>query len=549
MRRWNGWGDTTTSMDLPEQGLAFLGERIGSGRPLPDATLESVKALVPPSRLQNITEKTDVEVMDDADTRVRHARGQSLADWLAMRSGQFGAFPDAVAFPSSSMEVQKLLVHCARHDIVVIPYGGGTSVAGHINPVEDSSRPVLTISLSRMNTLLDLDKESQIATFGAGVAGPYLEAQLRAKGFTLGHFPQSFELSTLGGWVVTRSSGQQSLRYGRIEQLFAGGRVELMRDGGATMDIPAFPASAAGPDLREWCLGSEGRMGILTEVKVRVTRLAEKETFLAFFLPNWNSARDAARALVQNRIQLSMLRVSNAVETETQLALAGHPGQIAWLERYLGWRGASEGKCMMTLGVTGSAQQTSAAQRQLKQILKDFGAVSTGEMLGRKWAEKRFMMPYLREALWKQGYVVDTLETATNWSNVDRLLNAMEGSLKTTGPAAHVFTHLSHVYSQGCSIYTTYVFPCQQSYETTLQTWAKLKHRTSKIIVESGGTISHQHGVGKDHAPYLPVEKGETGIEAITAVMKHFDPAGLLNPGTLLADAPGAHLPEQLAGE
>ncbi|WP_416395020.1 FAD-binding oxidoreductase [Allohahella sp. A8] len=549
MRRWNGWGDTATAMDLPEQGLAFLGERVGAGYPLPDAKLEAVKALVPPSRLQGIAEATGVDVMHDAESRIRHARGQSLADWLAMRSGRFGAFPDAVAFPRSSADVRKLLVHCARHDIVVIPYGGGTSVAGHVNPVEGTSKPVLTVSLSRMNSLQDLDEESQIATFGAGVAGPHLEAQLRAKGFTLGHFPQSFELSTLGGWVVTRSSGQQSLRYGRIEQLFAGGRVELMRGDGEALDIPAFPASAAGPDLREWCLGSEGRMGILTEVKVRVTRLAEKETFLAFFLPNWTKARDAARALVQSRTQLSMLRVSNAVETETQLALAGHPGQIAWLERYLGWRGAAEGKCMMTLGVTGSRAQVSAVKQQLKHVLSDFGAVSTGELLGRKWAEKRFMMPYLREALWQQGYVVDTLETATNWRNVDRLLNAIEDNLRTTGPKTHVFTHLSHVYSQGCSIYTTYVFPCQASYDETLKTWAKLKHSTSRIIVEHGGTISHQHGVGKDHAPYLPAEKGDVAMEAIGAVMKHFDPAGLLNPGTLLADAPGVPLPEQLAGD
>ena len=204
---------------------------------------------------------------------------------------------------------------------------------------------------------------------------------------------------------------------------------------------------------------------------------------------------------------------------------------------------------MMTLGVTGSSAQVSAARHQLKHTLKDFGAVSTGEMLGRKWAKKRFMMPYLREALWKQGYVVDTLETATNWRNVDRLLNAIEKNLQTAGPKAHVFTHLSHIYSQGCSIYTTYVFPCEDSYEATLKTWAKLKHSTSSIIVENGGTISHQHGVGKDHAPYLATEKGEVAMEAVSAVMSHFDPAGLLNPGTLLADAAGVPLPEQLAGE
>src|SRR5690554_7737890 len=193
---------------------------------------------------------------------------------------------------------------CLEQDIVLIPYGGGTSVAGHINPPE-VDKPVLTVDMGRMNRLLELDTESQIATFGAGTPGPLVESQLRAKGYTLGHFPQSFELFTLGGWVASRSSGQQSLRYGRIEQRFAGGRVETPL---GRLDIPTFPASSAGPDVREMILGSEGRMGILTEVKVRVSPLAEQESFYVIFFPSWEQARTAARQLVQGRVQLSMLR-------------------------------------------------------------------------------------------------------------------------------------------------------------------------------------------------------------------------------------------------
>src|SRR5690606_15611542 len=162
-------------------------------------------------------------------------------------------------------------------DLHVIPYGGGTSVAGHINPI-DQGRPILTVSLAHMNRLIDLDRESQLATFGAGTPGPLVEAQLRAHGYTLGHFPQSFEYSTVGGWVVTRSSGQQSLRYGRIEQLFAGGRMETPV---GPLTMPTLPAASAGPDLRELVLGSEGRFGILTEATVRVTPLPEHESFHA----------------------------------------------------------------------------------------------------------------------------------------------------------------------------------------------------------------------------------------------------------------------------
>ena len=253
MRRWNGWGNETIDFPLAENAYRFLVERIGEGSPLPDATLDDVLAQVPESRLPDHPLVTKVP-----EERVRHARGQSLPDWLALRSGNLRVFPDGVAYPVASEDVRALLAYGREAGAVIIPYGGGTSVVGHITP-EKAEGPVLTIDMGRMNRLLSLDKESQIATFDAGAAGPDVEAQLRAHGYTLGHFPQSFEFSTLGGWIATRSSGQQSLRYGRIEKLFAGGRVETPA---GTLQIPSFPASAAGPDLREIILGSEGRSGL-----------------------------------------------------------------------------------------------------------------------------------------------------------------------------------------------------------------------------------------------------------------------------------------------
>lgn len=537
MRRWNGWGDEQFNLELPKQGRSFLSNRIGSGEPLADVTLESVCAQVPETRLP-VDDSVDALIDTSPETRVRHARGQSLPDWLAMRSGDIGNFPDGVACPRNSLDVQKLLQYAQAGNIELIPYGGGTSVAGHINPIENG-RPVLTVDTGRMNRLIDLDRESQIATFGAGTPGPLVESQLRAHGYTLGHFPQSFELSTIGGWVASRSSGQQSLRYGRIEQLFAGGRVETLK---GTLDLPTIPASSAGPDIREMILGSEGRVGLLTEVKVRVSRLPEQEKFYVVFFPDWDSARTACRKLVQNRIQLSMLRLSNAIETETQLALAGHPHLIGVLEKVLSLRGSADGKCMMTFGLTGSSQQCASAKQEVKSICSEYKGIYTGTRLGKKWAEKRFTMPYLREALWHMGYVVDTLETATDWDNVDHLLGLMEANLRhglqarkqSKDERTHVFTHLSHFYGQGCSIYTTYVFRAADNYEETLARWNHLKSTTSELIVRNRGTISHQHGVGKDHAPFLPVEKGELGMLAIRSLCHTFDPDGILNPKTLV---------------
>lgn len=531
MRRWNGWGDEANKMDLPPSGQDFLAGLIGESTPLEDANLHDVIAQVPESRLAN-----HPLINKDPEQRVRHARGQSLPDWLAMRSGDFQFFPDGVAFPETKDHVAELVSYCDNHNIVLIPYGGGTSVAGHINPFE-SERPILTVSLARMTRLLELDTESQIATFGPGTPGPMVESQLRSKGYTLGHFPQSFELSTLGGWVASRSSGQQSLRYGRIEQIFAGGSVETPK---GRLDIQTLPASAAGPDMREIFMGSEGRLGIISEVKVRVTKLAEKEDFYVIFFPSWEQAKNAARELVQTKVQLSMLRLSNAIETVTQLALAGHPGQIALLEKYLSLRGAAEGKCMMTLGVTGNKAQCSAAHKLMKQTISPFKGVYTGSFLGKKWAEKRFMMPYLREALWQKGYAVDTLETATDWDNVDHLLNLIEDNLRSSltdeNEKVHVFTHLSHFYGQGCSIYTTYAYRAGESCDKTLSRWKKMKVSTSELIVNNRGTISHQHGVGKDHAPYLPTEKGALAMTMLKTLCHSVDEKGILNPGTLFVD-------------
>ncbi|MBS7661266.1 FAD-binding oxidoreductase [Pseudomonas lalucatii] len=531
MRRWNGWGEESTEVGLPAHGQAFLAELVGPGQALADASLAQVLAKVPSSRLA-----AHPLVSLDAESRLRHARGQSLPDWLAMRSGEFGQFPDGVAFPESAEQIRELLVWARQQDAQVISYGGGTSVAGHINP-QAGARPVLTLSLAHMSRLLEIDEDSLIATFGPGANGPQVESQLRARGYTLGHFPQSWELSTLGGWVASRSSGQQSLRYGRIEQLFAGGKLETFA---GTLELPSFPASAAGPDLREMVMGSEGRFGIISEVKVRISRLAEQERFYSVFMPSWTQALQAIRTLVQARVPLSMLRLSNAIETETQLALAGHPRQIAWLEKYLALRGAGAGKCMLTFGVTGARAQNAASLKQARRLLKGFGGVFTGTLLGNKWAENRFRFPYLRHGLWAAGYAVDTLETATDWSNVDNLLNKIETSLRqglaAEGERVHVFTHLSHVYGEGSSIYTTYVFRPGGSYAQALDRWQRLKQAASRTIAENRGTISHQHGVGRDHAPYLAAEKGELGMAALQALAAHFDPERRLAPGVLLEE-------------
>jgi alkyldihydroxyacetonephosphate synthase len=527
MRRWNGWGDDTMTYRLRPGGLRFLEDKVGPGRPAPDAALADVAAGTPPSRLP-----FHRLVSSDAVERVRHARGQSLPDWVALRGGRVGALPDGVARPASRDDVRELYRFATAAGASVIPYGGGTSVVGHVNP---GPAPTLTVDLRGLNRLLNLDERGCLATFGAGVTGPDLEAQLRARGFTLGHFPQSFEYSTVGGWVATRSSGQQSLGYGRIDGLFAGG---VLEGPAGTLVLPPHPASAAGPDLREIVLGSEGRLGILTEATIRITALPQAEAFHAVFLPDWERAQAAARQIVQAGLHLSMLRLSTAPETEATLALAGHERLIAALERYLEIRRVGPGKCMMLLGITGRERLVSASRKDALAIAAAHGGVHVGRLFGQEWRKNRFRLPYLRNTLWDLGYAIDTLETATTWDRVPGTVSDIETAIRgaTTGSdeRVHVFTHLSHLYPHGSSIYTTYVFPLGATPDDTLAHWHRMKRAASEAIVRQGGTISHQHGVGADHAPYLAAEKGELGMAAIREVCRVFDPTGMMNPGKLV---------------
>jgi len=528
LRRWNGWGDTARQYPVNEGMREFLARQVGEARPPRDASFEYLLARIPPGGLPS-----HPLVTSDPAERLRHARGQSLPDWVALRSGRVGPIPDGVAFPGSGEEVADLLRYAGRHKITVIPYGGGTSVVGHINPTGDG--PALTIAMGRLNRLLELDGESNLAVFQAGVRGPDLEDQIRDRGYTLGHYPQSFEYSTLGGWVATRSSGQQSLGYGRIEQLFAGGAMETPA---GSLELPVFPASAAGPDVRELVLGSEGRYGIITRAVVRVRRLPEAERFSALFFPDLTSGIGAVRELVRRRLPLTMLRLSTATETTTTLAMAGKQKLVGWLEKYLGLRGAGPEKCLLIFGLAGSAREIAFAGKIIARIAAGHrGLGAAGSIMGREWQKSRFTTPYLRNSLWQAGYAVDTLETAVPWSRVQSLAAALSSGLSQgllqRGEKVHVFSHLSHLYNDGCSIYTTLVFRLAEDPLETLERWQLLKDAASRTIVAHGGTISHQHGVGTDHSQYLPAEKGPLGMDLIRGAGRVLDPEGIMNTGKL----------------
>ncbi len=534
MRRWNGWGDEAIIHPLPASAACYLAALAGEGLSVPDAAFESVLASVPASRGQ--ARGLPLQVTTDPVERLRHARGQSLPDWIALRSGRLGAFPDGVAYPASAEDVRALLGFAHRTGTRLIPYGGGTSVVGHINP-RPGDAPALTVDLSRLNRLTQLDETSHLATFEAGACGPEVESQLRARGYTLGHFPESFELSTLGGWIATRSSGQQSYHYGRIEDLFAGGHVETPI---GPLDLPPLPASAAGPDLRQMILGSEGRLGMITHATVRVRRLPEVESFHAAFFHDWDSGAAAVREMAQSRVPVSMLRLSDAQETESQLRLSGRDRLVAWADQGLRALGYGPDRCLLLFGLTGDRSATERARQLVTEIARVHGGLMVGTAIGEIWRKTRFRTPYLRNTLWERGYALDTLETAVPWSAVSPTATLLKGALHDglaeIGESGLIFAHLSHVYPDGASIYVTVLFRRAADPDETLSRWQRLKAAASRVIVAQGGTISHQHGVGLDHVPYLAAEKGEAGMTLLEAARRALDPEGLLNPGKLLPE-------------
>jgi alkyldihydroxyacetonephosphate synthase len=532
VRRWNGWSDEGASPRIAAGALKLLANALGPGRPQRDASFEDVLAAVPESRLAG-----DPGLSTEPADRVRHARGQSLPDWVALRSGRLGWLPDAVARPTTDDDVHRLFGQAGRAGAILIPFGGGTSVVGGVTPAPGEDRPAITVATEALSGLHDLDVASGLATFGAGTVGPDVEAALAPHGLTLGHSPQSWERSTVGGWVATRSAGQQSMGFGRIEALFAGGR--LVAPAG-TLVMPPHPASAAGPDLRQLILGSEGRFGIVTETILRTVPRPATEALPAWFLPDWPRALAAARDIARAGLPLSMARLSTPVETETLLALGGRPGRVRALRTWLRMRGVGPAPSLLLVSASGPEKLVELAVREVGSIVRRYGGTGVGGSLGRQWSRTRFRTPDLRDSLWDAGYAVDTLETAADWSRIGDLtarVPAVLGSaLEGDDERVHVFSHLSHLYPSGSSVYVTYVFRLADDPDQTLDRWRRLKTAASEAIQAGGGTISHQHGVGRDHAPYLEAEKGELGMAILGDVARRFDPDRRLNPGALLEE-------------
>ena len=543
--KWWGWGEEGRTFPLPdpERFWAFVRHRFGeTGKSQRIQSLDS--AALRPCRLDKEALATlskavgDGSLTTDNVDRGVHSLGKSYRDLVRIRRGEVANLTDAVLYPRTEEQIAAILEAAAKRGIAVIPFGGGTSVVGGVEPSGD--RPVVTLDLTRMDRVLHVDPVAGTALVEPGILGPALETYLNSRGFTLGHFPQSFEYSTLGGWIATRSGGQKSTLYGKIEE-----RVESVRmlfPGGA-ITTPCVPAAAAGPDLTQTLVGSEGVLGIISQATVRLARLPKLMDYKGYLFPAFEAGITAARELVQAGLRPGVLRLSDEAETEVNLALRAPPKGLRAVatERvgrwYLARRGMQlEGSVVMIVGFEGAEDEVRSAWDRAKPILRRQGGISLGRSPGRAWERARFELPYLRDVLLDHAIMVDTLETATTWDRYLSLYRSVaEAITEALGGQGAVMAHLSHSYSNGGSIYYTFIGPQKPGRE--LEQWQEVKVSATKAIVSAGGALSHHHGIGSDHRPWMAEYLGPTGVRALAALKQTFDPQGIMNPGKLVADS------------
>jgi alkyldihydroxyacetonephosphate synthase len=524
--KWNAWGDPAAAEPLSDGIRTLLEQALGvHGTPGPELDADRVR--LRPSALSAADTQALVDIVgvahciSDDYGRLLRAGGKSTPDLLRRKDSGVQDAPDAVLLPADDDEVAAILSHCSRQSIAVVPFGGGTSVVGGLDPIRGDFKAVVSLDLRRLDELHALDEVSGEAELGAGLTGPEAERLLGARGFSLGHFPQSFEFATIGGFAATRSSGQDSAGYGRFDDMVRG--VRAVTPAGV-LDLGRAPASAAGPDLRQLILGSEGVFGVITRVRVRVHPVPETTRYEAWSFPDFATGAAALRAVAQAGTGPTVIRLSDEAETGVNLATT----------ETIGEQGVTGG-CLAITAFEGTVAHTGSRHAETRAVLESHGGTSLGDGPARAWEHGRFGAPYLRDALLSAGALCETLETATNWSNVGALkaavTEALTAALAETGTPALVLCHISHVYPTGASLYFTVVAGQRGN---PIEQWRKAKTAASDAMVCCGATITHHHAVGADHRPWMRAEVGDLGVEVLRAVKAVLDPTGILNPGKLI---------------
>jgi alkyldihydroxyacetonephosphate synthase len=523
---------------LPKAARRHLTRELGwAARATPPVAVADIR--LAPSRLPTVARARLVELLGeenvrtDRESRLRRAGGKSYLDLLRRRGGDASGAPDAVVLPGSTDETAALLTACSELGVVVVPFGGGTSVVGGLAGVDPDDRPSIALDLSRMSSVQALDVPSSLVTVGPGLRGPALEDALAQEGLTFGHLPQSWEFATVGGYAATRSAGQTSTGVGRFDELVAG--LTLATPSGV-LELGHPPASAAGPDLLGLALGSEGTFGVITELTLRVRPKPRASSYEGWSFRSWAAGLAALQYLARHDLLPDIVRLSDPDETRVNLLMASGAG--ARVRRgTLRARGHGDGS-LLILGWEGLPSIVRARMKAASSLLRDSGAIRLGRKVGESWRKHRFQAPYLRDTLLSGGLLVETLETAATWTALPTVYDAVRRALRETltreGRRPLIMSHVSHGYPTGASLYITVLAGRDDA--LPIQQWLTAKRAATDALLAAGGTLTHHHAVGADHRPWLEREVGPLGVEVLRAVKERLDPRGICNPGVLLPD-------------
>ncbi|TRY18121.1 FAD-binding oxidoreductase [Tessaracoccus rhinocerotis] len=547
-QKWWGWGEEGKAYqhaDKPKF-APFVKRIVGVDINQPRMSPPPFESLdVPPSRL---SEELRAEfqaiignkfVQSDDETRVVHAFGKGVRDLVRVRRGELGRVPDVVLYPGTEEEVARIVDSAIAADAVVIPFGGGSNIVAALEAEPGETRQVVSVNMGRLNKVLEIDAESGLARIQAGVFGPDMEDQLKARGWTMGHHPDSFVWSTLGGWIATRSSGMQSDKYGDIADIVRGLRMVMP---GQILNLRPLPSTSSGPSVREMVLGSEGRLGIITEAWVQVHRIPEVRELQAYFFPSYGDGLRACQQIVESDAAVMMARVSDPMETQYIMANGKKSGRVGSLMSKAiskvmeakGWD--LEGICMSFVGFEGSPNHVRYEKGLVNKIVKANQGMGVGSGPGTLYDQKKYDTPYIRDFMLDHGLVADVSETTTPWAYAESLhtkvQQAVQDALDSRGKRGVVFSHLSHSYHSGACQYFT--FAVADDSEDCLDTYDVVKRAIQQTFVDHHGTVSHHHGVGEEHSPWMAEDISEAGVFIQRKLFEGIDPGSNLNPGKII---------------
>lgn len=538
------WGEGGEPPGTQATFLRLLSEAIGLGEETRREYPDPKDVEIPPSGLQEsqVNELASIvgssNVQANHGARVCHAVGMGYQDIIRYCHGRLDSAPDAVVSPTSADQIEAIIQWCTRNSIGLVPHGGGTNVVSALSPPGQ----YITLSMRNLNRVLAFDESSATITVQPGIRGPELESFLNPRGFTLGHFPSSFQYSTIGGWLATRSVGYHDSYYGKLQDRLISLRV--LTPTGAIRVVGA-PSGASGPDLNRVFLGSEGALGVIVEATLHLHSAPEAREYVSGIFRSFDRGVEVVKELLQEALMPASIRLFDQDETRVIQAMSmDEEDETSVARRARRWfrdlglraKGVKPGRvCLMILGFEGQEAYVHRQAQHATRVIAIHEGDPLGPEPGEKWHETRYQLPYIRDALIERGALVDSIDVTTTWDYASGLrkdvIDAIRSTLESETPNCLVFSHISQGHPSGTTLNFMFLAPARKDGE--LEQWQSVRKAALNAILKYPTSVSHQFGVGRVDIEHFQRQVGETYMNLLRALKWFIDPNGIMNPGVL----------------